>query len=234
MKRFSGLQAVAFDVGGTLIDPRPSVGHVYAQVAAEHGFPGLNPEALNKSFKDAWRTKTNFNYSRENWLKLVKKTFEQVDESSGRVSFFSELYERFAHPQVWKIYDDVIPTLDCLKEKGLALAVISNWDDRLRSLLTRLQLDTYFNVLIISAEVGVQKPSREIFKRALEQLGNRPESVLHVGDSPVEDCDGAAHTGLQSILIDRNRTKEKNGCITSLGELKTIIDTTRVLSNSNA
>ena len=234
MKLLSDLQAIALDVGGTLIDPRPSVGQVYAEVAAEHGFPGHDPQALNRSFGDAWRTKTNFDYSRESWLKLVYQTFAQVSEPSGGVSFFSQLYERFAHPQAWRIYDDVVPTLEWLREKGLALAVISNWDDRLRSLLTRMQLDRYFEVLVISAEAGLQKPSREIFKCALEQLGSPPETVLHVGGSPVEDRDGAAQAGLQSLLIDRDQTGVGKGCISSLSELKTIIDTTGVLSNTNA
>lgn len=232
MKQISDLQAIAFDVGGTLIDPWPSVGHVYAEVAAEHGFSGQDAQALNRSFADAWCKKANFDYSRESWLNLVNQTFAQVGAPFGSVSFFSELFDRFAHPQAWQVYDDVVPMMQWLREKGLALAVISNWDDRLRQLLERLQLDRYLKVLIISAEVGFQKPSRDIFKIALDQLGSPAESVLHVGDSPVEDVDGAARAGLQSLLIDRGRTEVNNGCISSLSELKTIIGTMRVPSNS--
>jgi phosphoglycolate phosphatase-like HAD superfamily hydrolase len=47
------IQAVTFDVGGTLIDPWPSVGHVYAAVAAEHGLTGVDPESLNVRFAAA-------------------------------------------------------------------------------------------------------------------------------------------------------------------------------------
>ena len=42
------IRAVTFDVGGTLIEPWPSVGHVYAEVAAQHGWAGLSIEALNR------------------------------------------------------------------------------------------------------------------------------------------------------------------------------------------
>src|SRR5512133_1823564 len=61
------LQAITFDVGGTLLEPWPSVGHVYAEVAARHGLPGLAPEALNRQFHAAWRALPEFHYTRAEW-----------------------------------------------------------------------------------------------------------------------------------------------------------------------
>ena len=55
MKRFAGIQAVTFDVGNTLIKPWPSVGHIFAEVAAAHGHGNCSPEELNRRFIEAFR-----------------------------------------------------------------------------------------------------------------------------------------------------------------------------------
>src|SRR6185436_4079418 len=90
------IQAVTFDVGGTLIEPWPSVGHVYAEVAARHGFTALSAESLTARFKAAWRECSDFDYTRAGWENLVNRTFYGLDGGSQRVSFFPDLYERFA------------------------------------------------------------------------------------------------------------------------------------------
>ena len=62
--------AVTFDVGGTLIEPWPSVGAIYAEVAAEHGLPGLSAGELTRRFGAAWRTRPDFGYTRAEWAAL--------------------------------------------------------------------------------------------------------------------------------------------------------------------
>src|SRR6185436_4619282 len=69
------VRAVTLDVGGTLIQPWPSVGHVYAAVASECGVSGLAPESLNHQFKLAWAARAPFDYSRAAWRELVNRTF---------------------------------------------------------------------------------------------------------------------------------------------------------------
>jgi putative hydrolase of the HAD superfamily len=212
----NSIQAVTFDVGGTLIEPWPSVGHVYARVAAGNGFPGFDPQLLNRQFARAWREKTKFDYSRSAWSDLVGKTF---GERWAKVPFFEPLYERFAQPDVWRIYNDVIPTLDGLVQRGIKVAAISNWDERLAPLLRALRLDGYFQATVISSEIGFQKPSPVIFQNALDQLGLRAESVLHVGDSLQEDVQGARAAGLRAVLLDRHGEKQEEEQIRSLSDL---------------
>src|SRR5437763_2728433 len=135
------IQAVTFDVGGTLIRPWPSVGHVYAEVAAQHGLRNLSPESLNQSFAAAWREKKNFQHTKEGWARLVDQTFAGLCEPPPSRAFFPAIYQRFAEADTWRIYDDVLPALDALASKDVPLAVISNWDERLRPLLRQLRLD---------------------------------------------------------------------------------------------
>jgi phosphoglycolate phosphatase-like HAD superfamily hydrolase len=49
------IKAITFDVGGTLIEPFPSVGHIYAEIAAQHGHGKFSPEELNRRFVRAWK-----------------------------------------------------------------------------------------------------------------------------------------------------------------------------------
>lgn len=209
------IQAISFDVGGTLIEPWPSVGHVYAEVAGRFGLSGVAVEALNRRFAAAWQARRDFDYSEPAWFELVRQTFGQRAVQLP-ADFFPALYERFAQPDAWRIYDDVLPALDELATAGIRLAVISNWDERLHALLERLKLRGFFEVVIVSCEVGFAKPSPVIFEMALRKLGLPAGAVLHVGDGRREDAEGARAAGLRASHLDRGGA----GDIASLAGLR--------------
>jgi len=212
-------QAITFDVGGTLIEPWPSVGHIYAEVAARHGHKNLSSENLNRQFAAAWQTKRNFDHSRAAWRRLVDQTFAGLTEHPLREAMFDDLYRRFSEASAWRVFDDVRPALDHLKARRLGLGIISNWDERLRPLLRQLQLDHYFTVTVISIEAGFTKPQEQIFRRAAEEFGLPPHSLLHVGDSPAEDGEGARAAGMRGLLLDRKARAGTALAITTLTEL---------------
>jgi len=212
------IKAVTFDVGGTLIEPWPSVGHVYAEVAAKHGVHA-SAETLSSRFKAAWNTFKPFENSRVNWSKLVDEAFRGLCAEPPSTTFFPELYERFADPSAWRVFDDVFPALDTLAAAGLRLGVISNWDERLRRLLHGLRLEKHFETFTISCEVGASKPSPLIFRHAAEQFRLAPEAIAHVGDSLEMDIQGAQGAGFQAFRIFRS-SDEVHACdIRSLSRL---------------
>jgi len=217
--RFTDIQAVSFDVGGTLILPWPSVGHIYGEVAAKHGYPDFKSDLLDRQFAAAWRAKKDFDHSRHAWLELVQKTFAGLVAARAVEEFFDDLYHRFASPQAWRVFDDVRPTLEALRRNELKLAIISNWDERLRPLLAQLQLTSYFDEIVISVEAGFAKPSPVIFQRAASALRMPARSILHVGDSLAEDVIGAQSAGLQGLLIDRKGTSGAVDSIPTLSDL---------------
>jgi putative hydrolase of the HAD superfamily len=223
MKPLAPILAVTFDAGGTLIHPWPSVGHVYATVAAEHGVPNLPPQQLNDNFAAAWRAKRNFSHTREDWTALVDRTFAGLCDPLPSRTFFPDVFERFAQPDAWRVYDDVLPALDALVSRGLRLAVISNWDDRLRPLLERLRLDTYFDAIVVSCEVAFAKPSPVVFGIAAQKLGAPADQILHVGDSLSEDYEGAKAAGFEARLIDRQGSPRAGHVLRSLRELELIV-----------
>ncbi len=204
MPRSNRIRAVTFDVGGTLIAPHPSVGEIYARVAARNGYPGLRSAELEKRFREAWRRNEGFQHGREEWAALVDRVFEGLVPSPPSRTFFDELYAEFAGPAVWRVFDDVLPTLDWLAGVGMDLGLISNWDERLRPLLREMRLDRYFDVIVVSSELGFGKPSPVIFEEALRQLGCPASGVLHVGDELRDDFSGATAAGCPALHLRRD------------------------------
>jgi len=198
------IRAVTFDVGGTLIEPWPSVGYVYAEVAAQHGVSGLNPSALSHRFRDAWAGNGCRAESRDDWRSIVRDTFHAWPELADSAAFFESLYDRFTLSKVWHVFEDAVPALEDLKGSGIRLGIVSNWDDRLRPLLQRLQLGQWFEVTVISCEAGCRKPDAAIFHCAAAAFGLNPRQILHVGDSQEHDVLGARGAGFEAVQLRRD------------------------------
>ena len=212
------VHTVTFDVGGTLISPAPSVGHVYAEVAAKFGVKA-DPAALTDGFKRAWKAKTAFDYSEEAWYGLVRGAFGPLAPQLPD-PFFPAVYRRFIEADAWRIHEDALAALDELASRDFNLGVISNWDERLRPLLKNLKLTPYFQAITVSCEAQFPKPSPVIFEQALRSLGAAPSAVLHVGDSQLEDAEGARGAGMHGLHLDRNGA----GDIRSLTEVPYWLD----------
>jgi putative hydrolase of the HAD superfamily len=155
-------------------------------------------------------------------MKLVDRTFAGLAEKPPSQTFFAALYQHFALPEAWRVFDDVLPALETLSARGHKLGVVSNWDERLRPLLGRLGLDRFFSEVIISCEVGAAKPDSRIFRAAAEKLAVAPGAILHVGDSLEADVLGARKAGWKAIELRRagEEARERTpGVISSLREL---------------
>ncbi|MCW5555864.1 MAG: HAD-IA family hydrolase [Verrucomicrobiae bacterium] len=213
------IQAVTFDVGGTLIEPWPSVGHVYAEVAARYGAKGLSAEMLNRRFLAAWKQHPAFDHTVADWAAIVDESFAGLLTEKPSQTFFPELYEHFGSATAWRVYADVRPTLEALRTRSLRLGLISNWDDRLRPLLRALDLTEYFEAILISCEVGAGKPAPAIFQEAVRRMGVPAGAILHVGDSMEADVQGARAAGLSAVQIERVAEPKQNCQIQSLTEL---------------
>jgi putative hydrolase of the HAD superfamily len=219
MNKLAGIRAVTFDVGNTMIQAWPSVGHIYAEVAAAHGHAGFAPEELNRRFRNAFQAHGGKVNTKAEWAWIVAGTFAGLLPKRASDEIFPDLYDRFTHAHAWRVFEDVAPTLRALGERGLKLGVISNWDDRLRPLLHTLQLADWFDVIVVSCEVGASKPASAIFERAVQQLQVSANTILHVGDSFEADVAGANAAGLQGLQIDRRATKPEAAQVSSLLEL---------------
>jgi len=113
-------------------------------------------------------------------------------------------------------YPDVIPALGALRDRGLRLITVSNWDCSLPRVLERCGLVGMLDGTVTSAETGAPKPDPAIFAAALKLAGCDASEALHVGDTAEEDVAGASAAGIRSLLIDRDGGA---GDISSLEEI---------------
>jgi putative hydrolase of the HAD superfamily len=84
------------------------------------------------------------------------------------------------------------------------IGLITNYDHppHVYLLLTKLGLAALFDVVVVSGEVGVEKPDPRIFEMTLQQVNLKPREVVYVGDTG-DDVHGALGAGLCPILIRR-------------------------------
>ena len=208
------IRAILFDAAGTLFHVTKTVGEHYAFVGREVGLD-LDAQQLERAFHDAWKQmpqRPAIDGPREDddkgwWRELVDHVFDQVAPSLSaldRDNFFEIAYEHFAEPGVWELYPEVVDVLNQLRNR-FRLAVISNFDGRLRLILQNLGISKYFAYIFISSEVGADKPDLEIFRRALKLMHLNVDEVLHVGDDPERDWKAAAAAGLSVFRLDRPR-----------------------------
>ena len=100
--------------------------------------------------------------------------------------------------------------LQRLKDDGLKLGVISNFDYRLYRILDGLDLTRYFDSITISSEAGFAKPRREVYDAALARAGVTARDAMHVGDSEHLDFAPAAALGMAAVLsIVRTRPRRR-------------------------
>lgn len=205
------IRAIFFDAGGTLLYPYPSVGEVYARVASEHGVQACQNQ-LNEVFRKVWNQKdglamaalTDEKSEKNWWREIVRETFAPFEPFKNFEGFFDDLYDQFASPQTWRLFDETHRVLEVCKKRGLTVGMISNWDSRLIPLCEAFEINGYFDFMLISALFGKAKPHRDIFDEAVKLSGFRPEECLHVGDSLEDDVQGALSAGIHALWLDRH------------------------------
>jgi len=208
------IEAIFFDAVGTLFGLTKTVGDHYAYVGREIGLD-LDAQSLDRAFHAAWKQmpqRAAIDGPRENddkgwWRELVDLVLDQVTPSLSefdRDNFFEVAYEHFAEPGVWEIYPEVRGVLEELQPR-FKLAVISNFDGRLRLILQHLGMSKFFSHVFISSEMGADKPDPEIYRRALRFIDLKPSEVVHVGDDPERDWKAASAAGLSIFRLDRQK-----------------------------
>ena len=203
------LEAVLFDWGDTLMefayDPElVRAGHrAGLDALGRDGLPDV--DAVTEHFRERYEP-----------LFWVPGTVEEIEYpglvrqllGDFDVTVDDEELERFlvAEHTAWdparRLAAHTHALLEALRSRGLKLGLVSNAFDPgwlLHRDLEQMGLEERLDVSVFSSEVGVRKPHREIFERALDQLGVHPERALFVGDRLYEDVRGAGELGMTTV-----------------------------------
>ncbi len=110
---------------------------------------------------------------------------------------------------VYKPFDDIKSSLEKLREKGVRLGVLSNWDFKLQAALEDAGIAHLFDFVLSSAQAGIEKPAREFFERGLALARKavpdlKARDCFYVGDHYEKDVLGARGAGLSPLWLVRD------------------------------
>lgn len=217
------IKGILFDLDGTLLDRDQSLVALlqdqYHRIQAfqcveEHVFVQRFIELDQKGY--VWKDKV--------YQKLIEEFKFDLT--------WQELLEDYVHSfQNHCIgYPGLKEVLDFLKEKKLKLGIISNgFGEFQMNNIRGLQIEHYFDEILISENEGLRKPDIMIFKRALNRLELEPHESIFVGDHPVNDVDASINAGMKGIWKEDKgnyfeRPSQSHLSIKDLWEIKDVLN----------
>lgn len=246
---FSRLRLITFDVTDTLLKFRSSIGEQYGEIGALYGVLCDN-NSLATNFRAHWykmnREHPNFGLGSglgwEKWWKMiVVGTFKDAKfhiEDKKLDAIATHLIQAYKTSSCWQHCYGAIELLEHLQAKKIPIGVISNFDPTLDVTLENVKLRDYFNFILTSYEVGVEKPNSGIFDEAVRASGLKdlsPHECLHIGDTAATDYLGAKNSGWHGVLVhDRNpqKMKQKYGFVDPNHVFSSLYDLHKHFSNT--
>lgn len=222
MSPSSPVRAIIYDCGNTLVYAHPTLAEVCEMVAERHGhhidaaaFEAALPHWHEMYYRGIGTMYVSDEGVRSGWARyyaaalggLLDMPEDEIVELGGAI------YDWFSHPERWTPFPEVAETLAEGKRRGFVQGVLSDWGSDLLGILDGHRLTADLDFVVASAVVGVAKPGRDIFDRALARAGVAPHEALYVGDSYVADVLGARAAGLRAVLIDRDGHAPPVDCV---------------------
>jgi putative hydrolase of the HAD superfamily len=217
-QRLIGLQAVLFDLDGTLLDRRLSfeqfMRNQWTRFAAD--LQSVDQTAYVRTVTELDRD--GYAPRRDLFVGTLAR-FGLRPELAG--ALLEDYRARF--PGACLLFPHASDTLSSLRAAELKLGLITNGSERMQlNKIQCLALGSAFDTVLISEVEGVSKPDPEIFRRALGRLATEPERAVFVGDHPDVDISGARAAGMKAMWRrDRavSRTVEADGIIDDVADL---------------
>jgi putative hydrolase of the HAD superfamily len=220
-------RAVLLDSLGTLVELDSVVPRLRAELASR-GFD-LGEERLGRAFgaEVAYYVEHHTEGRDESTLAELRNRCAAVllEELAVPELSLPDARDALVASLSFRAFPDVAPALRDLRERGLRLVVVSNWDCSLREVLDSAGVLELVDGAVSSAEAGAAKPDAAPFRAGLAAAGCGPEEAVHVGDSEENDVAGALAAGIRPVLIRRHGSEPAGElrAIANLGELAAVL-----------
>ena len=218
------VRAIVFYVDFTLARPGPDLGpEGYERLGARYGLtldPARYDDARRAALVDLKRH-PELDHDEEIWIRFTERIIEGMGGAGDTYAAACEMEGAWAHAHHFELYEDAIPTLDALRDRGLKLGLLSNSARDLDEFVGHHGLTV--DAVLTSRAHGKTKPHETIFRRMLELLDVAVDEAVMVGDTVEDDVEGALAVGMVAVLVDREGRYPERESITDLRALLNVI-----------
>jgi HAD superfamily hydrolase (TIGR01549 family) len=176
----------------------------YREAGERHALtldPALYHEARAAAVEDL-EHHPELEHDEEIWIRFTEGIVQGMGGEGPAVRTVAKaITGGWLHSENFELYEDTLPVLAALREHGLRIGLVSNTSRDLDAFVEHFRLDV--DAWISSGAHGKVKPDPSIFRAVLELLGVVPDRAVMVGDSLLDDVEGARALGMRAYLIDR-------------------------------
>lgn len=235
---WESMRAIFFDIDETLLDDDKCMREAVARTCVTLGkrYPQINPIQLEDTYLNIsnqwWTNSSSVPRASESgsssgrdirievWGKALLSYGLQHQNLAIEVA---DLYSK-ERRATYKPFPEAYDILSILR-RTFNLGIISNGPiSTQREKLQIIGLGHFFDVIVVSGELGIGKPEPGIFLKALELMGVTPNEALYVGDSLTLDVLGAQNVGMYAIWINRGKVNKPKDAPTPELEISALSD----------
>ena len=234
MPKFPDIKGILFDSGDTLVRPIGGSwwpGPYFHEILDKHNIRDLSWSRLEGALDEGMRYLDDNHHlmtedeEREQFRTYYRILLEHLGLRNPDRGLLCELADAVVDEIEFELFDDSIPVLERLHERGLSLGIVSDAWPSLDKKYRLRGLRNYFQTFVISAQIGCCKPDERNYKRAVDELGMPPDNLLFVDDCP-ENVEKAIELGLNGILKVRSGEPADAGdfeWVRNLEEIETLL-----------
>ena len=204
-------KAVMFDLDDTLLNRDNAIDKMFS-IILEKCYENVKNSARNQMFQK-FKEYDRIDYGNSNKTKVFNSFFNEFPPQYRIPSNFIQDFWNNNFPNCFSINKSTIKLINAIKKRAEVAIITNGTSQRQRAKIDKTKLNSYFEIIIISEEVGFSKPDKQIFELALKSLNIDPNEVLFVGDDIEKDIGGCQNADIKGIwynpLMKKNETQIK-------------------------